>query len=118
MSRSRSSSTMSTRCARRRSPAALPNRRPRPSNPTRAADPQARCGVEALVRTNRLVLAGETRGPASITPDRLIDVARRAIRDIGYDQENFHWERAAVDCYIHNQSSDIAQGVDASGNKD
>ncbi|MBV9826265.1 MAG: methionine adenosyltransferase [Alphaproteobacteria bacterium] len=83
-----------------------------------AAEPQARCGVETLVTTNRVVLAGETRGPSSVTPDRLIDVARKAIRDIGYEQDNFHWERAAVDCYIHNQSSDIAQGVDAAGNKD
>ena len=82
------------------------------------AEPQARCGVETLVTTNRVVLAGETRGPASITPEKLIEVARRAIREIGYEQDNFHWQKAAVDCYIHNQSSDIAQGVDASGNKD
>ncbi|HEX3954786.1 MAG TPA: methionine adenosyltransferase [Stellaceae bacterium] len=83
-----------------------------------AADPQARCGVETLVTTNRVVLAGETRGPASITPELLIGVARKAIREIGYEQDNFHWERAAVDCFIHNQSVDIAQGVDMSGNKD
>jgi S-adenosylmethionine synthetase len=83
-----------------------------------AAEPQARCGVETLVTTNRVVLAGETRGPASITPDLLIEVARKAIRDIGYEQDNFHWERATIDCHIHSQSSDIAQGVDASGNKD
>jgi S-adenosylmethionine synthetase len=82
------------------------------------AEPQSRCGVETLVTTNRVVLAGETRGPASITPDLLINVARKAIREIGYEQDNFHWERAAVDCFIHNQSSDIAQGVDAAGNKD
>jgi S-adenosylmethionine synthetase len=82
------------------------------------AEPQSRCGVETLVTTNRVVLAGETRGPASITPEKLIAVARKAIREIGYEQDNFHWEKAAVDCYIHNQSSDIAQGVDASGNKD
>jgi S-adenosylmethionine synthetase len=82
------------------------------------AEPQARCGVETLVTTNRVVLAGETRGPNSITPEKLIAVARNAIREIGYEQDNFHWEKAAVDCYIHNQSSDIAQGVDASGNKD
>ncbi len=82
------------------------------------ADPQARCGVETLVTTNRVVLAGETRGPASITRELLIDVARKAIREIGYEQDNFHWQRADVDCYIHNQSSDIAQGVDAAGNKD
>jgi S-adenosylmethionine synthetase len=82
------------------------------------ADPQARCGVETLVTTNRVVLAGETRGPASITGDQLIAVARKAIREIGYEQDNFHWRDAAVDCFIHNQSADIAQGVDASGNKD
>jgi S-adenosylmethionine synthetase len=82
------------------------------------ADPQARCGVETLVTTNRVVLAGETRGPKSITPDQLISVARQAIRDIGYEQDNFHWQHADVSCHIHNQSSDIAQGVDASGNKD
>jgi S-adenosylmethionine synthetase len=83
-----------------------------------AAEPQARCGVETLVTTNRVVLAGEVRGPASITSDLLIDVARQAIRDIGYEQENFHWERATVKCHIHNQSANIALGVDASGNKD
>ncbi len=83
-----------------------------------AVEPQARCGVETLVTTNRVVLAGEVRGPASITRDRLVEVARQAIREIGYEQDNFHWQRAAVDCHIHNQSSDIALGVDASGNKD
>ena len=80
-----------------------------------AAEPQARCGVETLVTTNRVVLAGEVRGPASITSERLIEVARRAIREIGYEQENFHWQRAAIECLIHGQSTDIAQGVDASG---
>jgi S-adenosylmethionine synthetase len=83
-----------------------------------AAEPQARCGVETLATTNRVVLAGEVRGPASITPELMIDAARNAIREIGYDQDNFHWQRAAIDCYIHGQSTDIALGVDASGNKD
>ena len=83
-----------------------------------AAEPQARCGVETLVTTNRVVLAGEVRGPASITSERLVEVARRAIREIGYEQENFHWQRAAIECLIHGQSTDIARGVDASGNKD
>jgi S-adenosylmethionine synthetase len=83
-----------------------------------AAEPQARCGVETLVTTNRVVLAGEVRGPAAITGGRLVEVARRAIREIGYEQDNFHWQRAVVDCHIHNQSTDIALGVDASGNKD
>jgi S-adenosylmethionine synthetase len=83
-----------------------------------SAEPQARCGVETLVTTNRVVLAGETRGPASITAELLIDVARKAIREIGYEQDNFHWQHATVKCHIHNQSVDIAQGVDMSGNKD
>jgi S-adenosylmethionine synthetase len=83
-----------------------------------AVEPQARCGVETLVTTNNVVLAGEVRGPSSITSDGLIEVARSAIRAIGYEQENFHWRSAAVKCLIHGQSSDIAQGVDALGNKD
>jgi S-adenosylmethionine synthetase len=83
-----------------------------------AVEPQARCGVETLVTTNRVVLAGEVRGPASITSKKLIEVARNTIREIGYEQENFHWEHAAIKCFIHGQSSDIAQGVDAGGNKD
>jgi S-adenosylmethionine synthetase len=82
------------------------------------AEPQSRCGVETLVTTNRVVLAGETRGPASITGEQLCEVARKAIREIGYEQDNFHWRHADVDCFIHNQSADIAQGVDMSGNKD
>jgi S-adenosylmethionine synthetase len=82
-----------------------------------AAEPEARCGVETLATTNRVVLAGEVRGPASITKEVMIDAARRAIRDIGYEQENFHWERAAIDCYIHEQSTDISIGVDEKGNK-
>jgi S-adenosylmethionine synthetase len=83
-----------------------------------AAEAQARCGVEALATTNRVILAGETRGPASITAEQLVEVARRAIREVGYEQEGFHWQRARIECHIHGQSTDIAQGVDASGNKD
>jgi len=83
-----------------------------------AAEPQARCGVETLVTSNRVVLAGEVRGPASITGEKLIEVARKAIREIGYEQENFHWEHAEIKCFIHGQSTDIAKGVDAAGNKD
>ena len=83
-----------------------------------ATEPHARCGVETLVTTNHVVLAGEVRGPASITGEKLTEVARNAIRDIGYEQENFHWRHATIKCLIHGQSTDIAQGVDASGNKD
>jgi S-adenosylmethionine synthetase len=83
-----------------------------------AAEPEARCGVETLVTTNRIVLAGEVRGPASITAEHLIEVARNAIREIGYEQDNFDWRSADISCLIHGQSTDIALGVDASGNKD
>jgi len=83
-----------------------------------AADPQARVACETLATTNHVVMAGEVRGPASITKDLLIDVARSAIRDIGYAQEGFHWQKAEVECLVHAQSADIAQGVDAVGNKD
>ena len=78
-----------------------------------AADPGARVAVETMVTTNRIILAGEVRGPAQITHEMLEAVARDAVREIGYEQDGFHWEKAAVDCYIHSQSPDIAMGVDA-----
>ena len=81
-------------------------------------DPYARVACETLVTTNRVVIAGETRGPASITPELLIHKARMAIHDIGYEQEGFHWKHAHVECHLHAQSAHIAQGVDAAGNKD
>jgi S-adenosylmethionine synthetase len=83
-----------------------------------AADPYSRLGVETLATTNRVVMAGEVRGPASVTKDMLIEGARQAIRDIGYEQEGFHWKHANIECIIHEQSVDIAQGVDAKDNKD
>ncbi len=83
-----------------------------------SADPQARVAVETLCTTNKVVLAGEVRGPASITHDKLKEAARAAIKDIGYEQEGFHWQKADIECYVHSQSADIAQGVDAAGNKD
>ncbi len=83
-----------------------------------AADPYARVACETLVTTNRIVLAGETRGPDSVTPAHLEELAREAVKDIGYDQAGFSWRNAAVDIFLHAQSADIAVGVDASGNKD
>jgi S-adenosylmethionine synthetase len=83
-----------------------------------AADPYARVACETLVTTNRIVLAGETRGPDTITPEILSHNARMAVHDIGYDQEGFSWKHAKVECHLHAQSSDIAQGVDSAGNKD
>jgi S-adenosylmethionine synthetase len=83
-----------------------------------AAEPEARVACETLATTNRVVIAGEVRGPESITTDKVIQLARDAIKDIGYEQEGFHWKNAEVDVYLHAQSAHIAQGVDASGNKD
>jgi S-adenosylmethionine synthetase len=83
-----------------------------------AADPMSHLGVETLSTTNRVVMAGEVRGPGSITKDQLIEAARQRIKAIGYEQEGFHWKHAEVECIIHAQSVDIAQGVDAAGNKD
>ncbi|MEA2777355.1 MAG: S-adenosylmethionine synthetase [Acetobacteraceae bacterium] len=83
-----------------------------------AADPYARVACETLVTTNRVVLAGETRGPETVTHELLTHLTRMAIRDIGYEQEGFHWANAEVAVHLHSQSSDIAQGVDSAGNKD
>jgi len=77
-----------------------------------------RVACETLATTNRVVIAGETRGPAEITPDAIVNVARDAIRDIGYEQDGFHWKTATVEVLLHAQSPHIAQGVDAAGNKD
>ncbi|MGF9759944.1 methionine adenosyltransferase [Microvirga sp. 0TCS3.31] len=83
-----------------------------------AAEPEARVACETLATTNRVVIAGEVRGPDSITKDTVIQLARDAIKDIGYEQDGFHWKNADVAVYLHAQSAHIAQGVDASGNKD
>ena len=82
------------------------------------AEPEARVACETLATTNRVVIAGEVRGPASITTDRVIQLARDAIKDIGYEQDGFHWKTADVSVYLHAQSAHIAQGVDSAGNKD
>ena len=85
-----------------------------------AADPVARVACETLTTTNLVVLAGEVRGPAEVAQnkDLLVQVTRDAIRDIGYEQDGFHWKTADVQVHLHAQSVDIAQGVDAAGNKD
>ena len=78
---------------------------------------QIRVACETLATTNRVVIAGEVRGP-HIPAEMIVDTARRAIRDIGYEQDGFHWEHARIEVLLHAQSADIAQGVDAGGNKD
>ena len=81
-------------------------------------DPNARVACETLTTTNRIVLAGEVRSANPVHHDEIEGVARAAARDIGYEQDGFHWRHADFQNYLHEQSSDIAMGVDASGNKD
>ena len=81
-------------------------------------EPEARVACETLTTTNKVVLAGETRGP-DIKKDELISKVRDCIKDIGYDQEGFTYKEATkIECHLHSQSADIAMGVDSSGNKD
>jgi S-adenosylmethionine synthetase len=82
--------------------------------PKAGIDPWAiRAACETLATTNQVVIAGETRGPAHVTKDWIAHVARMAIKDIGYEQDGFHWQNADVQVCLHPQSADIAQGVDA-----
>jgi S-adenosylmethionine synthetase len=83
-----------------------------------AADPMARVACETLATTNRIVIAGEVRGRTPIGHGDIEDLARAAVREIGYEQDGFHWKHAHVEVCLHEQSADIAIGVDASGNKD
>ncbi len=76
------------------------------------ADPYSRVACETLVTTDTVVIAGETRGPESITKDLIEQTARDVIKSIGYDQEGFSYKTANIDVKLHSQSVDIAQGVD------
>ncbi len=78
-----------------------------------AGGSDSRAGVETVTTTNRVVLVGETRGPAEVTHEAMEEAARRCIREIGYEQDGFHWRDSEVQVYVHDQSVDIAQGVDA-----
>ncbi|HZZ60481.1 MAG TPA: methionine adenosyltransferase [Roseiarcus sp.] len=78
---------------------------------------QIRVACETLATTNRVIIAGEVRGP-KLPDGQITEAARRAIKDIGYEQEGFHWRDAQVEVLLHAQSADIAQGVDAAGNRD
>ena len=83
-----------------------------------AADKSSRVACETMATTNRVILAGEVRGPSSVTNDIISKKIRDKIRDIGYEQNGFHWENIDISILLHDQSTDIAMGVDASGNKD
>ena len=81
-------------------------------------DPLSRVACETLTTTNKVVLAGEVRGP-EIKKEDLIQKVRDCIKDIGYDQDGFTWKEATkIESHLHSQSADIAMGVDSSGNKD
>ena len=82
--------------------------------------PEARVACETLVSTNRTILAGEYRLPDGvfIENEEIENHVRKAVKDIGYEQEGYHWEKMHFECHLHAQSSDIAVGVDQSGNKD
>ena len=80
-------------------------------------EPHSRVACETLTTTNKVVLAGETRGP-EIKKDELIEKVRACIKDIGYEQKGFHWKNCDIEVHLHSQSSDIAMGVDSKGNKD
>ena len=82
-----------------------------------SSEPQSRVACETLTTTNKVVLAGETRGP-KIKSEDLIEKVRNCIKDIGYDQSGFSWKTADIESHLHEQSSDIAMGVDSKGNKD
>jgi S-adenosylmethionine synthetase len=87
--------------------------------PKAGVDPwQLRVACETLATTNQVVIAGETRGPNIITKDWVAHVARMAIKDIGYEQDGFHWDKSDIKVLLHPQSADIAQGVDSGGNRD
>ena len=95
-------------------------------------DPEARVACETLVTTQRIVIGGEirckpvydeetfkdTHGWAPGSRDEIEQVVRHVVQKIGYEQDGFHWQTATFDNYLHGQSAHIAQGVDASGNKD
>jgi S-adenosylmethionine synthetase len=80
-------------------------------------DPFSRVACETFATTDRVVIGGEVRGPGSVI-ERVEEIARECVKDIGYEQKGFHWANMTVDNYLHAQSADIAQGVDAAGDKD
>lgn len=83
-----------------------------------AENPEARVAVETMVTTNRVIVGGETRGAEGVTPAKIEEAIRNHIKAIGYEQDGFHWNTLQVENFIHQQSAEIAQGVDASGEKD
>jgi S-adenosylmethionine synthetase len=82
------------------------------------ADPYSRVALETLATTNKIVLAGEVRGPETVTHEAMEQAARECVKQIGYEQSGFDWRTLDIECLVHEQSQDIARGVDASESKD
>ena len=82
-----------------------------------ASDPEARVAVETLVTTDLVVVAGEIRSAANITKDTIEETIRNSVKEIGYEQDGFHWETLKTQILLHEQSEDIALGVDSIGNE-
>ena len=81
-------------------------------------DPYSRVACETLTTTNKVVIAGETRGP-EFKKEQIIEKVRECIKDIGYDQKGFSWKsQTNIESHLHSQSKDIAIGVDSKDNKD
>lgn len=83
-----------------------------------AENPEARCAIETLACTNQVVVAGEYRGADNINARRMEEIARDVVKDIGYQQRGFAWNTFKFDSYVHQQSADIARGVDSGEQKD
>ena len=81
-------------------------------------DPYSRVACETLTTTNQIVLAGEIRCAGEFSDEEIESVARAAVKDIGYEQDGFHWKNSNFQNFLHEQSADIAMGVDSAGNKD
>jgi S-adenosylmethionine synthetase len=79
---------------------------------------RVRVACETFATTNKVVIGGETRGPSSVTHDKIEAACRNAIKSIGYEQSGFHWQTCTIDICLHEQSADIAQGVDSHSDKD
>jgi S-adenosylmethionine synthetase len=83
-----------------------------------AQDPEARAGVECFATTNLMVIGGEIRVQGGFQKRKMEEIARAAIKDIGYEQDGFSWDRSAINVVVHEQSADIAQGVDSAADED
>jgi len=83
-----------------------------------AQDPEARAGVECFATTNLMVIGGEIRVKSGFSASKMEEIARHAIKDIGYEQDGFSWDRSKIQVVVHEQSADIAQGVDNAADED